>query len=114
MSALLDAVEALLESMVDSSSNQEVDAAHLAYDNVVWAAVTAEPSDLAGVAARLWDEPYIRTPAPLIVLIQRLAGLEAVAAGDREAARVAAHNIMPYCDPIEEQNAVATLLGHRP
>ena len=78
-----------------------------AYDNLLWAVVTADRDELGELVAQLWDDPYIRLPPPIQVAAFRLWGLEPPA--DSERARAASAGIAMYCCPAEEAGACSGL-----
>jgi hypothetical protein len=79
-----------------------------AYDNLLWAVVTADREELGELISRLYDDPYINLPPPIQVAAFRLWGLEPPA--DAKRARVAAAGISLYCSPGEEAGACGGLL----
>src|SRR4051812_9044258 len=78
-----------------------------AYDSLLWAVVTADREELAGLVTLLYNDPYTRLPAPILVAVFRLWGLEQPA--DPARARAAATNISIYCDPSEKSGACGGL-----
>jgi len=74
-----------------------------AYDNLLWAIVTAGRDELGELVALLYDEPYINLPPPIQVAAFRLWGLEPPVGPER--ARIAAAGIALYCSPGEEAGA---------
>ena len=91
------------------ASSEDEAAFQQAYDAALWSAVTASSDELLDFGKRLFDDPYMSLPAPLQIAILRILGLERPS--DGEATETALAGIAMYCDPVEEQNATAGIVG---
>jgi hypothetical protein len=78
-----------------------------AYDEFLWAVLTATPEELAAFAKLLFDQPYIDLPPPLQVAVFRLVGLEFP--DDADKLQLANTGISMYCSPPEEQHAAGRI-----
>jgi len=86
------------------ASAQEHQVFHQAYDQLLCEISTSPVAELAALAIRFYDEPYINLPAPIQVTVWRLVGLEA--SGNVEQLRAAVAGIAHLCSPTEEAGAV--------
>lgn len=78
-----------------------------AYDRLLWGIVTATRDELAELVKVLWQEPYIRLPAPILVAVLRLWGHEPP--DDATRLRAAVAQIACFCSTGEESTACAGL-----
>ncbi|MEM4725186.1 MAG: hypothetical protein QXP01_09260 [Candidatus Hadarchaeum sp.] len=85
----------------------DVQQAYSAYDEFLWAVLTAPREELAAFAKLLFDRPYMDLPPPLQVVVFRLVGLEFP--NDIEKLQLANTGISMYCSPAEEQHAAGSI-----
>lgn len=78
-----------------------------AYDEFLWAVLTAPREELAAFAKLLFDRPYIDLPPPLQVAVFRLVGLEFP--DEVEKLQLANTGISMYCSPPEELHAAGRI-----
>jgi len=90
-----------------SSPDTDPSQFHQDYDQFLWMLCTASREEIRTLAPKLFDDPLIRLPIPLQVVLFRILGLEYL--GDEETANMALSGIAMYCDPIEHENAIATI-----
>lgn len=102
-------MESLEESARNLLSSDQADAEqfHGRYDQFLWLIATAAREELRAFTPKLAFEPFIRLPAPLQVALFRMIGLEY--ADDANIRDVVLGGISMYCDPVEQDNATATI-----